>query len=388
MQLSTAYKQRLAKAARIATAGAMVVSSVGTAMTPVAFASGQLTTNKTEIGDSRPSNPNTKYVLKFTTPASSTTAIAQVTVKFCNAAGDFAGCVGPTGMDINAGMAGASAAGFGGSGAASPGTFSRTSANAFTFLPTTPAAETNIEHSIDLTGLITNPSNQGSYYTMVRTYSDAGTTTIDDGTSAFAIVNKVDVSGRVVESLTFTVNGVNTGITCGGENAAVTSTAVSIPFGNFVSGTPRVACQTVATATNAVGGYTTTIREVLGGATAVEGAMCRQTASLCVAEGGQAGVSATNVIANAGGLDSTVGAWVNGTDFGLGVNANGGQPDTQYGGNTGFRSLNGSTPIAVATFNGPTNATATTVKFKADVPATQTAGLYQNSLEYVTTPIF
>src|SRR5690606_29534823 len=115
------------------------------------------------------------------------------------------------------------------------------------------------------------------------TFSDAATTPIDDGTGVFAIVDQVTVSGRVLEQMTFTVSGVAGGVACGtGETASanLTTTANTVPFGNYASGTPRIGCQTVSTSTNAQGGYTTTLRQWTGlGVASPVGAMCRQTAT-------------------------------------------------------------------------------------------------------------
>jgi len=385
MHLSTAHKKRLLQAARLATAGAMVASSLGAAVTQSAFAA-QLVSNKTLVSDSRPSQSNVTYTQTFF-PSVTTTAIAYVAVEYCTTADTFtAACTAPTGMD-NA-ITGASAAGFGGSAGASAGTFTRDSANQFHFVPTTPATETNISHSLVLT-TVTNSSVAGTYYVRLRTYSDAGTTPLDDGTSAFAIVSAVQVSGRVLESMTFTVTLVNNATACagaGGDTSTAASTATTVPFGNFASGTPRVVCQKVKTATNALSGYNTTIRETNGGASPI-GGMCRQTATNCGADGGTSGVSATDVIVDAT-LNSTPASWTNGTTFGLGVNANGTEADSAYGGATNYRSLFGATPIAVANKTGPTTGTDTYVVFKADVNSAQTAGVYQTSVEYVSTPTF
>src|SRR5690606_22479217 len=126
----------------------------------------------------------------------------------------------------------------------------------------------------------TNPTTPGTYYARVRTFSAAAATgPLDDGTSAFAIVQSVQVEGRVLESMTFTVNGVATTTACGsGEQTNVTTTATSVNFGNYSTGSPRVGCQTVETATNAQTGFTTTLQQYTAG-TAPVGAMCRQTAT-------------------------------------------------------------------------------------------------------------
>lgn len=384
MKLSTVHKQRLSKITRVTAAAALVAGSVGGASVSSVSANA-LSVNTTTITDSRPGQL-TDYIINFTPPQSSTTAIAQVTVKFCNSSGSWSGCVAPTGLSLETDISSASASGFAGVGTSTAGTFNRIADNEFDFVVDTPDAEADIVHTINLTGLVTNPTSAGTYYTMVQTYSDTSDTLIDEGTSAFAILNKVDVTGRVAESMTFTVNGVNTGSTCGGENATVTSTATSVPFGNFASGTPRVACQTIAVATNAVGGYTTSVKHVRMGASP-QGGMCRQTSTNCTASGAASDTPAADVIVDAN-LSATPAAWGNGTTFGVGLNANGGQATSNYNNvATDYLSMFNAARN-VATSAGPTSAVNTTVKLKADVPATQTAGVYQNSFEYITTPIF
>ena len=389
MKLSSAHKAQLAKVARVATAGAMVVSSVSAVfVAPVQGAA--LTANRTLVSDSRLSTgggSNVTYTIEFT-PSVSTTAIAEVQVEFCTTANDFGvSCTAPTGMSVPASLAGATATGFAGGGATA-GTFTQTAANAFSFVPTTPGAETAIEHELLLTNLIGNASVAGTYYTRVKTFSDTpGTVAIDQGISAFAIVPKVQVTGRVLESMTFTVGLINSGVACGtGDTTNVTSTVSSVPFGNFQTGAPRIGCQTVTTATNAVNGYATTIKEVRGGVSPI-GGMCRQTSTGCTTDGADNTTSASDVIVDTV-LNSTPAAWTNSTTFGLGVGANGAEKDVQYGDATHYRSLFGATPIAIASKTGPATGVATYVAFKADVSSVQTAGVYQNALEYVTTPTF
>jgi hypothetical protein len=194
--------------------------------------------------------------------------------------------------------------------------------------------------------------------------------------------------------MTFTVASVPSATQCGtgADTSTVATTVTTVPFGNFNAGTPIVGCQKVKTATNAVGGYQTTLVEVNAG-TSPQGGMCRQTATNCTQDGGSSGVSASDVIVDSTGgnpLTSTPGAWVAGAGgtTGLGVNANGAEKATQFTTATSYRSIFGTTPVSLAKTTAPSAGVDTYVVFKADVPATQTAGVYQNSVEYVSTPIF
>ncbi len=395
MKLSTVHKQRLAKLGRVTLAGAMVVSSLSVSVVAPAQAA-QLAQNSTTISDSGTSAVTT-YVISFQPPSSSlTTLIDQVDVKFCAEAGNWADtCNAPAGFNLDAGLSTgntsiSSTFGAGGGTAGTLNTVTRDSASSMhiTITAGTGTAETAVAHTITMTNVVTNPSGAATYYTRVKTSTDVPAD-IDVGESAFAILSPVTVSGRVLETLTFNVGLVGSGSACGTyENSTVASTTATVPFGNFVSGTPRVGCQTIATGTNADGGYATTIKEVNGGVAPV-GGMCRQTALNCNASGGQTGVASTDVIGDTV-LNATPAAWTNNTTFGLGFGVSGADKDSAFTVDDTYRSLFGVNPINVSSDPNPTTTGDSTVYvvFKADVTATQTAGNYQNAIEYITTPLF
>lgn len=394
MQLSSAYKERLAKAARLAGAGALVVSSFGTAFAPVVSAA-RITSNSIQLSDTRPS-ATTQY--KVTFRPTGTTGIKQINLKFCEEAGNYGDtCTDPT-ASHSAAYTAASATVAGFTDGTGPNNTvdgsSSASGNVISIVLTTVGATESAvtDHVITLPGQ-TNATVAQTYYVRMITYSDTGSTSIDAGETAFALVQPVTVSGTVLESLTFQVLAVTAG-TCGTGAATVTATtatATAIPFGNYVSGTPRVGCHTVSTATNATAGYSTVVQTVNPGS-APQGAMCRQTASNCSSIGGSNTVASGDYIADAG-LTSTAASWTNGTTFGLGVNANSGRQPTGGGGFSGatvYKQVVGANGVQVATFTGPdtTGASLTYVVYRSDVPSNQTAGVYQNQLEYIDTPIF
>jgi hypothetical protein len=386
MQLSSAYKHHLAKAARLATAGAMLVTSLGAAVISPALA--QTTSNSTTITSSQPGLTNNQYVVSFNPAAATITAIKDVTLKFCVEPGTYTDtCTAPAGMGFT--TTSASAAGFGTSGGATTGTFSA-AANVVTFVVTTPGANevASNAHVLTFPGF-TNPTSAGTYYTRVRTWSnDPPTTVIDAGTSAFAIVSPVTVSGTVLENLTFTVAAVTSGA-CGAGGDTVTATAATattVPFGNLNSGTPKIGCHNVKTATNASSGYSTYVHEVNATGAAPAGAMCRQTATNCTTSGAQSAVSANDYIADAG-LNGTAAAWTAGTTFGLGVGSVGAEAEPSFTAAT-YKTLLVIAGVKVATKASSTAGVNTAVAYKIDIPANQTAGVYQNQLEYISTPIY
>lgn len=399
MHISSAHKERLGKIARVATASAMVVSSLGIAVTSTAQAA-RMTETFMTLSDTRPDQTST-YTLSF--KPTSTTAIKQVNIKICGQAGNYAdtcddptsgGDGGTSGASFSA--AGTTLTGFGGGSGPdnAVGGGTTVSGNVFNIIVNAPGANESAStaHTIAMTGQ-TNASQQQSYYARIVTYSDTGTTSIDTAQTAYALVTPVTVSGTVLENLTFTV-GVDTAGACGTSGdtvTATTATATAIPFGNYSTNTPRVGCQTVATGTNAANGYDTFVKTVNPGA-APQGAMCRQTAANCNATGGLNTVASGNYIADTG-LSSTAASWTNGTTFGLGVNAYEGRAPGGGGGfssATVYKQVVGANGVQIQDYSGPDTAgsSLTYVAYKSDVPANQTAGIYQNQLEYSVLPSF
>ena len=383
MKLSSAHKAQLAKVTRVTLASAMVVGSVSSAF--VAPAHAQLTDITVALSTSRPSTTAT-HTITFQPASGTLTAIGKIDIKWCQEAGSFTDtCTLPTGANID--TTSATVTGFAGSAGSTTGTWSTSSPTA-TFTITTPATETDIDHIITLPTMA-NGSAGGTKYVRIRTYQSDLTTVIDNGGATYAIVDSVTVSGTVLESMTFTVAAV-TGGACGTGGATVTATtatSTTIPFGNLQAGTPRVGCHTVNTATNASLGFTTTVEEVLGG-TSPAGAMCRQTATNCTADGAQAGVGTSDAILDHASLTSTAADWQEGTTTGFGVNANGGHATGFNGNATDYKSLFGSAGVTLASLGTPTVGANTFVVYNVDIPSNQTAGVYQNRLFYVSTPKF
>lgn len=392
MQISSAYKQRLAKAARIASAGALVVSSVGTAVASPTFA--QLTSSSTSVSTSAPSATST-LTIHFKPDAGKLNGVGFVSVDFCTVAGS------ATDSCTGAGVAGIVAGNVTTTGFANGTPTAATTSNgiSLTFGATTNPEVAATDHVITIPGA-TNPSSTGTYYTRIKTYNDTtGTTLYDYGESAFAIVNAVDVSGRVLENLSFSVVG-ESSITatnpCSADASGVAvtaantnTTATAVKFGNMAAGTPNAVCQSVATTTNAASGFSTyvhLVRAATGTSSAAVGYMCRQTATNCGANGWADVAANSDVIQDSG----FPGAWTNGTTKGLGVNANGAESVTDFNAPTAknFKSMGGTSGVQIATKASPSNGVKTYVAYKVDVPGTQTAGIYQTQFEYITTPIF
>jgi hypothetical protein len=131
-----------------------------------------------------------------------------------------------------------------------------------TTVVTTPSTQSTQAITASYTG-ITNPSTTNtSFYARITTYSDTGSTVIDSGTVAAAILTttSIAVSASVDASFTFTIAGVTSGGTVNGATTNVTTTASTVPFGVLATGTSNIAAHDLTVATNATNGYTVTVK--------------------------------------------------------------------------------------------------------------------------------
>lgn len=214
---------------------------------------GTLTQAKVQIGNSQAS-ATTSYNFYFT--VANTTAIKQIDIKFCTQAGAFAAtCTAPT--DFSA----SSATRIGDNITGTGRTDSAPAANQFRSVITTPATQSPTTVSYQLTGVANPSTTNTSFFARIITYSDTGTTEIDNGQVAFAILTSTSlaVSATVNPILSFSLAAVTTG-SVNGEAITITSgtSASTIPFSTLVAGTPAVAAHDATVTTNASNGYTVT----------------------------------------------------------------------------------------------------------------------------------
>jgi hypothetical protein len=111
-------------------------------------------------------------------------------------------------------------------------------------------------------GNITNASSEGPYYALFTTYTTSGcSVAVDSTVVAFVIVNGEPVQLTIDPSLTFSVNGVGSGLSVNGVNTTVDSSGGSVNFGNAVTAsTNGISAHELAVGTNAPNGYTVYIR--------------------------------------------------------------------------------------------------------------------------------
>jgi hypothetical protein len=107
---------------------------------------------------------------------------------------------------------------------------------------------------------ITNPTNAGSIYARINSYSDEGITLIDNVVVASAILTyeSIKVTADVSSVFTFTVAAQNTG-SVNGKAINVTSADSTIPFGTLSNGAEKVAAHVLSVTTNATNGYQITV---------------------------------------------------------------------------------------------------------------------------------
>jgi len=226
---------------------------------------------------------------------------------------------------------------------------------------------------------ITNPATTGAKNLSITTHeSNDGTgASVDEGTATVFIVDLVTVTATVQSSLTFTIEGVSTGgANCtyqtGTFTPDITTTPTTIAFGLLTADTPKKACQKLTIATNATNGYVTTVQQnndltSAGGDTIKDwvGTVASPTAW-------PADPFAVNPDHGYFGLHSSD------TDY------------NQFNDNLwgGFTASN--TTYDVAAASGPVSGTdgENWVSYQIEVDDLQEAGVYTNTLMYITTATF
>jgi hypothetical protein len=232
---------------------------------PAAIAAGALTNASVALSDPRPG-----VTSNYTVTGSSVDGVAAV---FCvkvvwstTASGDTA----PTGFDGSSGNVDAAnstlinSSSTNWSLARSDGTASSGQKNIYQYtnsasgvVPSTTSGATFV-----LDG-ITNPATaDAAYYLKINTYgnTNCSSSPINNATVAFINTNGSLLSVSVDDSLSFSVNAVASGQSCGGGTTGQGSTASTIPFGSVSTAANVIVCQDLTAATNATGGYTIYVR--------------------------------------------------------------------------------------------------------------------------------
>ncbi len=225
---------------------------------------------------------------------------------------------------------------------------------------------------------ITNPAATTSYAI------DIAGSMPDSGQVRVAIIDQVTVTASVDTSLTFTVSGVNPGLTVNGSatTTSATTTSTALPFGTLPIGPSRMLAHDIAVVTNASAGYTVTVAQTgplqsTTGAT-IDGFINGSDTNTPTAWQGPSGLIAD---------PDTYGHWALTSDDAT-ITAR----TAQFGSDQWVAPS--TTPIAIMGHTGPSDGTtsgsgAARIGYQAAISALQEAGDdYTTTLRYVVTPVF
>jgi len=198
----------------------------------------------------------TAVTYDFAMTASTDTAIKQIDITFCTT--PTGACTPPTGMDVGANPTLASDNISG----TDRTTTNPTDNNTIRVVVTTPATQDPLGITMQFTG-ITNPSTTASFYARVVSFSDTGSTMIDEAQMGMATLasGTMAVTADVGPTLTVSVAAVTTGAVNGADITITSGTSAStIPFGVLTIGTPAIAAHDIGVTTNANNGYQITVK--------------------------------------------------------------------------------------------------------------------------------
>jgi len=218
---------------------------------------------------------------------------------------------------------------------------------------------------------ITNPSTPGVYAISV------GGTFAGWGTILVAIVQPVQLSATVAETLTFTVSSIGAVSCTADDGATITAkdtTGTSVPFGTMSANAFCQGCQDLQVSTNAANGYTITGQE--------------NTALMT-----SGGKTIPDTACDSGPCTEQTGAgWSNATHNGFGHTCNnqtGHDCGSAYTNGTAFRQFAniaaGKTAQALMASSTPATATGR-LKYRLSVGQGQSAGTYTNLVTLIVTP--
>jgi len=234
---------------------------------------------------------------------------------------------------------------------------------------------------------ITNPTSTvaTTYFGRVSTYANtqacSGTAT-DTGVVAFAIIDGVEITATVAETLTFSIASV-TNANCDTSfqtHLGPASTASAVAFGELSLNTFSHACQDLTISTNAGSGYSLTGQEdtnLLSGSDTIDDS---------TGDGGGMSETATR-------------EWATATNNGFGYSCV--NQDCQLENASTYKQFacvgsdpncdpgtGGETAQNIAASSGAVNAVVTRVEYKISVDALQPSGDYANEIIYIATPTF
>ncbi len=326
---------------------------------------GTFTSRSVTITDSRASATAVTYAYAFTTTA--TTSIKQIDFKFCTQAGAWGDtCTAPTGLSTSSTTRDAdNLAGTG-------RTDSQPAANSFRTVVTTPSTQSTQAVTFSIGGMVNPSTTNATVFARIITYSDTGTTEIDSGEAALAILTttSVAVSATVLENFSFALAGVNSGGTVNGATTDITTAAATIPFGTLASGDPNIGAHDVTVTTNAGSGYVVTAKALADPPL----------------------TSSSSNIDYFSGTYASPATWSSPNGSSQSVNTGFFGYTTEDTAHSGFQSNKwaraDTTARAIVTNTGAASAETTRIGWQAEVNALQPAGSYTGTILLVATPTY
>lgn len=314
-----------------------------------------LSSRSVDVGSSIVS-ANTNHFFQFTFPG--VASVGSIEFEYCtNSPQIDAPCSAPAGLDLTGATLTAQNGETGFS-------IDASSSSNRLVLTRAPSMTSAIPASYNFTNIINQSTPNQTAYVRIATYgsSDATGPVIDEGAVAYATVNLINVSGFVPPYLTFCV-GVTVALNCS------SATGSQLSFGELSKTSPNAVSSQFSVATNDPTGYSTTIV----GTTMTSGNNI--IPALATPAGSQPGVSqfGINLVGNA---NPSIGA----NPAGVGT----GTPSPNYSTPNQFSFNNN----VVALSPLPTEFTAFTVSYLANVSTAQPAGVYTTTLTYITTVSF
>jgi hypothetical protein len=256
------------------------------------------------------------------------------------------------------------------------------------------AAPPGIENPAPVTG---HAQGTADIYGITIATND-GTNTIDSAAPRVAPVEAVLISGTVDETLAFQVQGLSSGSTYCGNQASVSATATSIPWGHPVTNFFVYAAQQLTLSTNAASGYSVLLDE--SDQMGKNGNVCTGTTPSPGIYTFGAGTCIRDTLCGASACSETAATdWTSPTGYpGLGYSL-----ASQSGTDAPFfwsektriwsaKSLadrhDGEASQPIMGNSGPVSGNSIYVCYKIAIPGTQPAGYYYNIVRYTATATF
>lgn len=231
---------------------------------------------------------------------------------------------------------------------------------------------------------------QADTYSVIIQQRDSADSVIDQTVTKIGVIDAVKVSATIAPQLTFTIAGLNSGSSACGISTDVTTTALTVPFGDLTVASFTDAAQRLTVTTNAIGGYSVT---------AAENDQLGRDAAACAGDG-SASISCISDASVTGASHTASADWTDASGdpgFGYSLVAAAGTPTLVFTYNESSRTFSAKqfadladSEVAQTIFNKATVASSDIVDvcYRITPAATNAAGGYENYLVYTASATF